>query len=1300
MSSLPQVLIPAPTPSNVNGTLLQQPPPSQSREKTPPGSQVLNAVIIKDSPQIDRSQYIRVDSKSIEQRSRKRKRYDSDPDEPMSAGVDQRVRADGVLRSLQSLIDNIFQAEQSIEPDTSGRSPDPESMKYWIPGTTDSDQPCLSKNIQVKLGKAIKDVIVVKRFTQIPADDLTRLQKLCENTLKRAEAQSILPPIEDNETDMHEWRHRCNAVEDGLKASRTILQIMLGGREENQIYSEDILTSVLSLMKGLIEEAINPMIEMRPGGDQTDQFKAAFREKGPLTDVLKEMKNTLKLFAAMLASHEATEATLTPAIFMASSVVFVENASSEKDSIFDLRIVELFRKEAMEVLTRIFARYPDQRNSIFELILQNLEKLPVNRAMARQFKLVEGGKNIQLVSALIMQLIQTSGTYQPKKKKRRAEDADEEDEEMNPKTPEDIDDRAAAEANPDECIRQLQKVVDPLMEAARENAAAMMGFLVKRAMTSSKTGDQPYRHLLDLFAEDFLSVLGYPEWPAAELLLRTLLAHMCQIVDTDKQPVQAKTMALDMLGLMGSGICDLRTHLRESHRSREGGGSSLETSLADLTDRYFEAGSSGGGKSAFEGREVDLVDWQGPYRVTMEHLAELRTREPSFHSAAGYFHSFWSNRVCQIYEKFSEDENVDTFTVLAECASHLRRMAVDREWDDDVNLDDLSNSQIRQAYMLTVLNMSFCMNFDHLFHRLLRSMDDSQAQSRSKSMKSIMQLINKDATILDRSYVISAIKQRAIDASPLVRDSAVDLLGKCITIKPELEAVVARDIVVRSGDTGVAVRKRSMKILKDIYLQTTREQLKVLIAEALIQRIKDQDHVVAEQAKKTFEECWIAPFYTFVDKEEDEAGGNRNVEITPKMKKVANDRTSVIVKVVQKEKTEDALLEVIRTLLMEKDNKNAARNKRVCRIMLACLFDDLPDADKVSLGSGGWNGVLLTRIQTARENIMQTLTVFAQADPTLFTVDQLTSLHVYVDNLKGYDDIQLYRSVMIIYVHGLAIMTERQQIFLNTVEQSLLKNLTRLPGAELSNTVACLNTISTILNDPARLIRATSSCVKNIIAARVIKTWDDAAVKRISRTILILGHLGQNCNFEASKTEVKKNLPTWKADTLVSEMLVDTVVPFCGKTADPKVRQAAIQAVGMICQTHASCFLKPHIENVIETVFAEGDPHLSTLVMSGMRGFLMNEERRSDAATEAAKLAKDKKKGPQKEQPRRLDQAAYQGQDEGVVTSLAQKYLQDIIRIATGSQDEYALVAVEVIASILRQGLVHPREVSLARTHL
>ena len=109
-------------------------------------------------------------------------------------------------------------------------------------------------------------------------------------------------------------------------------------------------------------------------------------------------------------------------------------------------------------MSQIFARYEDQRIFIFDEILTSLEKLPVNRQSARQFKLVEGGKNIQLVSALMMTLVQTSATYHPPKKSRSLEAIDEDGELVyagDKKSHDRIIDDDFDESNPDKAINKV-----------------------------------------------------------------------------------------------------------------------------------------------------------------------------------------------------------------------------------------------------------------------------------------------------------------------------------------------------------------------------------------------------------------------------------------------------------------------------------------------------------------------------------------------------------------------------------------------------------------------------------------------------------------------------------------------------------------------------------------------------------------------------------------------------------------------------------------------------------------------------
>ena len=73
----------------------------------------------------------------------------------------------------------------------------------------------------------------------------------------------------------------------------------------------------------------------------------------------------------------------------------------------------------MDVLAKVFSRYPAQRPFILDEILVSLEKLPSTRQNARQFKLIDG-KAIQLLTALVIQLVQTTALDIPHTKKSRA----------------------------------------------------------------------------------------------------------------------------------------------------------------------------------------------------------------------------------------------------------------------------------------------------------------------------------------------------------------------------------------------------------------------------------------------------------------------------------------------------------------------------------------------------------------------------------------------------------------------------------------------------------------------------------------------------------------------------------------------------------------------------------------------------------------------------------------------------------------------------------------------------------------
>ena len=619
---------------------------------------------------------------------KKRKTSEVDNDsEPLALGADQRAKATACLKHLQELIGSIFEAEDNLQPDTSGALSSHTSKFFIFGNVGDGEQPMLAAAVQSKVESSVQKVTSVGRFADIPADDLSRLQKICEGALRATESVDLKVEESWDGSDVENWLQRVDTAECGLKAARTLLRIMIGGRSEKQFYSEDTLQSILVALKNVLDSCVIPIAESRGTGSSTEVFKVALSQKKLLVGLFQDTTKILKLLAQLLVKEEVTEGVITTVEFLATALIFIENAHAEKDSVVGIQKFERLRVAAMDVLAKIFSRYEDQRTFIFDEILTSLEKLPVTRQSARQFKLIDG-KNIQLVSALILRLVQASATkLSDESSKRRGrpsllgedlsgqtDDSGDDGQQVGfPKEPFRTNDtESGARRNPANAIQQLHEISQPLLDSCQKNAHYVVQFLVSRALKSTKTGDAPYRNLLDIFAEDFINVLGSPDWPAAELLLRSLLTSMVSIAEADNSAAIAKNMALDLMGLMGSAMSDMMVHIRQISKGLDAKEKGIGGQLARLTENFLDA----------KLREEDLLAWDGPYRATLEYLYERDVNDDAqLESACGFYLTQWCSKLCSGYDTVdAENEDERTNSDIGRLAFRLRQMILDRKF--------------------------------------------------------------------------------------------------------------------------------------------------------------------------------------------------------------------------------------------------------------------------------------------------------------------------------------------------------------------------------------------------------------------------------------------------------------------------------------------------------------------------------------------------------------------------------------------------------------------------------------------
>jgi cohesin loading factor subunit SCC2 len=1262
----PRAIMGPPTPSQVIATLPVADSTPVPPTITPNETLLAPSSFVIEIPQpnaFDKSQYMEIPDitdapLNLSQRKSKTSGFDGSHD-AFAASLDQRERAEGALHDLHKLTQEAFTAV--------GHAFGMESGYSHIAVLNADQEPTLTAGINQKIQTAIQKTITLGCYNKVPLDDLLRLQKLCESSLKQVESLDYKIEESWGEPEIQTWLQGLPDLEAGLKAARTALRIMSGGREDKQIYSEGTIQKCLDLFKNVMDGIIIPLVELRSSGTSSDLFKLISPHKKAIAPVFVNSQKLFGLMAGLVTSIELSETVINTLEFAASKLIFVENAHFEKDSAVGVQKFDGIRLVAMDMLCQIFLINPQQRQGIFDDILTSLEKLPVGKQSARQFRLADGG-SIQPVSALIMRLVQaSSGQVDDKRGMKRGtniksgdEDEDNLANEVKTEVPASTEGAmgtvlATIRTEDDGAfqhsvaVRELQDVILPLTETAKRNASYVVNFIVNRALKSTKTGDTPYRNLLDLFVEDFTSCLDTPDWPAAETLLRFFTVMMVKLSEGEKTAAPAKNMALELLGTMGAAISRLRSHVRKTASAIDGIGSDeLSRFLSELAH----------GALAQRSRPEHMTAWSGPYRATLEYLEERCSDDPHLKSAISFLITDWADKV-QVGHGSYQDEDPERDQEFGRLAYRLRKMIDDRRWlTNEYSFKTVTTNQAKLSYAIILLRSQFCESFGVMLNILLGSMASDQATVRSKSLRSINQLLETDPSILDGdSVVIQLILQCSNDTSTQVRDSALGLIGKCINMRPVLEEKMTPRVIERFIDSGVGVRKRAMKLAKDIYLRNRSKDIRSAIANGLLHRVQDPDEGVRELARQMIEEVWFTPFY--------------NAENTATFKTSLTDHVALIIQTFRSGNVSTILDKVLQSILGPQ-NKASEGPFGVCIQLVANMFEliDNLDSDDPSIPSG--------------RDALQVLMVFAKADPKLFTFEQIRLLKPHLSSFSGNEDLAVFRAVVVVYRRVLPQVSTAHSNFLSDVRVLLQKAIGKVSRALLDDVIACAWIISGLLEQYTPLARLACSSLSNIQKLRAVKL-DEKRMSMIKAYALIIGMVGKHCDLDSQITTFKEFFPKWAGNS-VAKLMVDILAPFTAPQQPQEARKAALDAMGLVCQSWPRNYVSPNVYTTFQQVFDEQIPVLENMILRSFKEFLITEEKRSEAAS-----ASDTAPSNDGEKKRELTVMGGTNYDD-VASATTQRFLKEFTRIAVSSQDETAFLAVEVLGSINRQGLVHPKE--------
>jgi cohesin loading factor subunit SCC2 len=1181
--------------------------------------------------------------------------------------VDQKQKGDNAVQTLDAFLHELFEAEDQLEPDTSGAVAARATALFATRGTEDGSAAVLQPESQVKLDTYVLRVVQNGRLESIEVEDLIRAQRICESAVNAAVFADLKIGDDWNEGDTQEWMWRLADANKALVAGRTLLRIMAGGSSIKELQSEDFLRAILETFTNIVDNCIVPVVEVKPsqhekgrgskdGPPPSSRFVTAYDSRKQLQILLQTLTKSLRVLGDFLTRVEMDETGLSKVIYLCKMLILAENANNDRDSVMGVQNFEITRQCAMDVLAKISTRYSDQRQDILEGILSSLEKLPATKQSARHFRLPDA-RPIQLVSALLMRLVQTSATFggdsgKPHSKKAVAdsesdEDADSEDEAEDSEA-EEIKFSRKSRNQPED----LPSLAKPLHDAAQTDASYIVRMLMRKALTTSKSSDEPYRKLLDIFTEDFLNVLSSSDWPSSQLLLFTFVVHMVSLVENPKNAVPSRTLALELLATIGSGILALQMSARNAVRSLDMTESAVGSHLVDLVHQ-LETG---------EIDQKSLVSFDGPYRMVIEYLHARGLNDAQIRSAQGFHLMQWAFHVYGGRESSTDSDASDTPRSNKDLQNKLRNMLIDPQWlEEHHDYPAVSTAEGRLAAMVVTLSSKLCKAFNKIFNVILSSLSSEQSTVRSRGLKSVAVLLDKDPSILDRMpHVLNHIFRCADDPSSMARDSALKLIEECIAKRPALDGQVMQRIIVRTRDGAAGVRKRAIKMLKDIYLRNDLKKERAAIADAIIARMQDNEESVKDIARQTMEEIWFLPFQRI------ELDGDGAVEGRLRY----GAQAGLLIHTVE---SSDSIAEILESMVREFTTKSKAANAhfRVCHTLVRILFDGIIDSSDI-------------KGKPEQPAILRCLAIFAKANPKLFNAGQLERLEPYTQNLTSSDDLEVYRSAVAILRHVMPHQATLKQDFLQKLQTALLGSTSKVPRTELAEVVPCLWTINGMLGNIERLVTFVTSAVRNLKATN-ISTEQPALVKKAAKLMTIIGQFGNACDFDKHIDMFKAVVPSYKGNS-VAALLVEVLCPYTSPKQPLTIREVALEAVCTMAQAWPKLYLRSDVVNALELVFKDRVPELEFVLLSGLEAFFSAQEV-SKGSEDVPALGSGIASGEE-----RLGKTYVATDQDGATTSIAQRFMQPILRLGLSSSDETAIVASKLIVSINRQGMTHPKD--------
>lgn len=577
-----------------------------------------------------------------------------------------------------------------------------------------------------------------------------------------------------------------------------------------------------------------------------------------------------------------------------------------------------------------------------------------------------------------------------------------------------------------------------------------------------------------------------------------------------------------------------------------------------------------------------------------------------------------------------------------------------------------------------------------------RVRDKSSSKLRARGMAGLGELVQKDPKVVTQAN-IGKMLECFNDASPMVRESTLQLVQTCLEHERSLLPHFFHHILRLAHDPSNGPKKKAIKLLKDIYNGSSSMEQKRLIIVNLLPASQDEEKTISELTRNVLEEMLLPS-----------AKPSSRVDES-QLKLDRAERSKLIIETIQEIYRIKPSMEALEKFFQHVLSKDDESHHYVCTDLVVDMIDEIISPRDT------------TAQAPSQAHIMTALSMFAKVRPTMFTTKQMHDLKLYIKSIGSVDDLPLLQPTVIVFRHVFPTLGTLQPAFAEEVRASLLKHIAKLATwakaldrsfDTLMDVAHCLWTVSPMTDQGVTKLCTTITSIMCQLRPFTSCTKEGAAQEqaKIQTWLILLGVLGQVCNFDEYTQDFRGRLklqvdnhvkkepkvaPQFelysKVNVAPSLLLLETVRAFAAQSWDMSIRVQALRSVGGICQRSPHLFMRNEIETIYKLVFINRDnDQLRRVALNAFLEYFTFAERRSESGAEIA-VGKGAETGNA-----RLETSFVANENDSATLHIAQKFLQSFVDSALQRNDELAVSAARIIASVSRQGLVHPKECGAA----